>query len=443
MKKLFLGLLSFLLLFGAVHAQSGAKALNQAGNDLRAFNLDQVNNKAKLQEAVTAIDQAEEDASLAGDIKLWQTKGDVYNEVATQITQVRQLGLGSLDDLPKIDNPALEASAAYQKALGMAEKKFQTKDALKGLQAVQSNLYNMGIYAYEDGNFDKAYQDFNEVVNVHKVLKQNGEASTLDDETAYKDQLYVTGLAALNADKVDMAKPLFEELSKANYDKPAIYEALYKINADADREAAYKYLEQGRQKYPDDVSLLFAEINHFLRINKLDELIGKLKTAIEKEPDNVSLYSTLGNVYDNLYQKETEAGNTEKADQYFNDALKYYNTALEKEPEYTDATYSIGALYFNRAANKTKRLNELSNDFSKEGQKKYEVLKVEIEKEFDTALPYFVRVEKKDPNDVNTLIALKEIYARKNDFTTSNEFKARLEKAQAGEKNTSYFMDKQ
>ncbi|MCB0585832.1 MAG: hypothetical protein KDD06_10980, partial [Phaeodactylibacter sp.] len=271
-------------------------------------------------------------------------------------------------------------------------------------------------------------------------LKKEGEKSSLDAEDDYNNQLYITGLAALNGGQPEAAAEYFRKLYEMKYDKAAIYEALYKIEADKDIEAAYKYLEEGRKLFPDDVSLLFAEINHFLRINKLDELIGKLEMAIQKEPDNVSLYSTLGNVYDNLQQREMKDGNEEKAQEYFDKALKYYNQAVEKDPEYSDAVYSIGALYYNRAASMTQELNKYADDYSKEGLKKYEDLKDKIFKEFDKALPYFQKAEALNPSDMNTLIALKEIYARKDDLEMSNEFKERLEKVQNGEAiEASYF----
>ncbi|MBK6948506.1 MAG: hypothetical protein IPH16_10995 [Haliscomenobacter sp.] len=105
-----------------------------------------------------------------------------------------------------------------------------------------------------------------------------------------------------------------------------------------------------------------------------------------------------------------------------------------------DAIYSIGALYYNRAALLTKQMNALSDDYSKEGLKKYEELKTRIYAEFDKALPYFQRAEALDPNDVNTLIALKEIFAREKKLDISNEFKTRLETVQNGGKNAApYF----
>jgi tetratricopeptide (TPR) repeat protein len=283
---------------------------------------------------------------------------------------------------------------------------------------------------------------------------ENKEESMLESDETVNEQLYISGLAALNANELEAAASLFQRLKAAGSDKPAIYEALYKVEAadaldpnstlsreekNAILEKAYANLEEGRNRYPDDISILFAEINHFLQINKLDVLITKLEAALEKEPDNITLYTTMGNVYDNLYQREASEGTAEKANEYFKNSLDYYNQALAKDPSFTDATYSIGALYFNRAAKLTEGLATLEDDYSKEGQRKYEELQTRIAAEFSSALPYFIEVEKDKPMDLNTLIALKEIYARTNDLALSNEFKTRLEAVQAGETLESYF----
>ena len=186
-------------------------------------------------------------------------------------------------------------------------------------------------------------------------------------------------------------------------------------------------MQKGRTLYPDDSNLLFAEINSFLKKGKLNELIDKLKLAVAKEPNNMSIKTTLGNVYDNMCQKEWEKGDMVKAQEYFNESLKYYQEALDKEPSNVVALYSIGALYYNYAAIVSKEANKLSNDYSSAGTKKYKEKQAEMEAYFDKALPYFEQADKFDNKDVNTLIALKEIYAKKGKFDKSNEIKVRLE----------------
>ena len=203
---------------------------------------------------------------------------------------------------------------------------------------------------------------------------------------------------------------------------------------------AYSYLKEGRKLYPNDTALLFAEINHFLQTNETDQLISTLKLAIRKEPNNISLYTTLATVYDNIHQDAVRNGDAKKAEEYFNKALDRYNYALKKDIHNFDVVYSIGALYFNKAATMTNDLNDLSMDFSKEGMKKYDLKKKEMVQQFDLALPHFQKAESLRRNDMSTLIALKEIYAKKNDLKLMKEFKKRLEIVQNGGTNpTSYF----
>ncbi|TXB69530.1 tetratricopeptide repeat protein [Phaeodactylibacter luteus] len=435
MKKLIFALAAILMVFAA-QAQDGKKAVRKASSALGAFNLDQTNNRAKLQEAIDEIEVAVNDPETAKDAKTHLTKGEIYNEIANQYLIAAQLNQ-STEGLPKVDNAAEMAAGAYIKAYELAEKKWEIRDACKGMLQAQGHLSNAGVAAFQEtGDFAKAYKDFKMVLDLDEILKKEGEASSLPSDEEYNNQLYITGLAALNANEMDAAKMYFQKLYDMKYDKPAIYESLYKINAgddEASMEEAYKYLEEGRKLFPDEVSILFAEINHFLRLGKLDALIDKLKAAIDKEPENTSLYSTLGNVYDNLYQKEQQAGNEAKAEEYFSNSLDYYQQAIDKDPKYSDAIYSIGALYYNKAALMTQELNKYADDYSKEGLKKYEEIKEKVFAEFDKALPYFQRAEALNPSDLNTLIALKEIYARKDDLEKSNEFKERIDKVQAGE----------
>ena len=440
MKKVLLGLLSLFLLIGTAHAQDGKKEFKAAKKALGSFNLDQVNNRADLKTALESIEVAIKGSDTQNSADSWIVRGDIYNAVATQVITIREMNFGDENELPKVDNPAIIAMESYMKGMELADKKYHTKDALKGLQAVQGNLSQFGIFNYDAQKFEDSYNSFLGAVTIHNKLKEAGEQSSLDADDNLQYQEYLAGLAALNGKMMDKAGMHFSKLYEEKYDKPAIYEALYKLNAEKDLDTAYKYLEDGRAKHPDDISLLFAEINHFLKAGKLEELISKLQAALKQEPNNLSIYTTLGNVYDQLYQKEHEAGNDEKADEYFVEAKKYYEDASKIDDKYFDAIYSVGALHYNKAAFMAQELNELGKDLSKAGMKKYDAKRVELLEEFDKALPYFQSAEKVNPNDLNTLIALKEIYAKKDNFDLSNEFKERLEKVQGGGKvDKSYF----
>ena len=435
MKKLFIGFIALCLFVGTAAAQAtGKKAQKKAQAALNSHKVSTDSEPKDLKEAIEMIEVAMEDGEVSADSKAWKLKGEIYGAAVDFDVKAKVLNPAHAAVFP---DAAGNAYMAYKKLLEIGEKKWEKNAALDGMSGAASSISNSGVALYEAGDYTTAFNSFKTVLEIHNILKENGEKGVLETEDDYNNQLYITGLAALQAKDVMAAQTYFQELYDKKYDKAAVYEALYKVKSkEGDEEGALVVLEEGRKKFPDDVSLLFAEINHYLKENKLDVLVGKLKTAIEKEPDNVSLYSTLGNVYDNLFQKELEAGNEDKASEYFNNALDYYNQALEKKPDFQDAIYSIGALYYNKAAAKTKEMNELPINETK----RFEALQKESVELFDQALPYFKKAEKNDPNDLNTLIALKEIFARKNDFDTSNEFKTRLEKVQAGEANTTpYF----
>lgn len=439
MKKTLFALFTFLLITGVATAQDeGAKLAKSAGKLLTRYYQDPGNNSASLKEAKEKIDQAFQMSDAQALYSAWYTRGDIYGAIIKNESALRLID-------PKApfsgDNDALVSYDSYKKAYDLATKKFEKSDAIKGIMEIQNSLVELGVGKYETGQYEKAYLSFQAALQAHELLKANGQKSTLDDKERYTNQVYITALAAWQGKRCADAMPLFQSLITAGTDQPTAYEGLYTCKLESGDEAgAQAILAEGRKKFPEDSGLLFAEINAYLKAGRLDELTDRLKAAIAKEPTNTSLYVTLGNVYDNLYQRELQAKNETKATEYFEEAKKYYLQATERDPKNVDAVYSLGALYYNKAAVRTQDLNALPEDYSAAGIKKYDAIKKDINTLFDLALPYFQKAESLDANDMNTLIALNEIYARKEDETLSPEFKKRLDTVKGGGKNAkSYF----
>ena len=438
MRNLLLSALVALLAVSTAFAQSGEDKMKEATKAYDNYNTSR--DAVKLQEAVDAVMIAIEDPTVQGDYKSYIEAGDIYSAAINQYVQDRTLANNEPIE-PMVARAAATAADYYMKAYNMADKKGGKSAALKGLQTLQGNISNEGIYAIQDKNYTDSYEAFNKSVQVHEFLTQNGgESAFANDETKLNDERYYAALSAVLNENYDAAEPLFVTLYDAGYDDVGLYDGMYKVySGKGDMEKASKYLDEGRQKYPEETQLLFTEINYYLAQGKLDELTDKLKEAIAAEPENVSLYSTLGSVYDQLYQTK-RAEEPEAAAEYFENAKTNYEKGLEIEPNNSSLIYSLGALYYNRAAVMTNDLVELGNDFSKEGQAKYEEMEKQINAEFDIAYPYFQKAEKTDPNNLNTLNALKEIFARRDNYDASNEMKARIERVQAGEKiEKSYF----
>lgn len=438
MKKLFSALVGILLIGGVAFAQDpvdGAKLAKQAGKALTSYNMDPVGNKGKLDEAIEKISAALKTPEAQASASAWITKGDIYakrlgNDQGMQAINPKHEFTG--------DNDALEAFEAYAKALSIPEiKKFEKSDAVKGISVVQSGMLQIGGNKFGMEKYDKAYASYAGVIAAHDILKGAKTPSALDDASLYNEVNYYAGVLASEAKMYKEAIPYLEKV--AALDSVKAYTPLYNAKLGmGDKAGAEKILTEGRKKFPNDSGLLFAEINAYLTEGRLSELTDRLKEAIAKEPTNVGLYTTTGNVYDNLAQAMTKEKKDAEAMKYQDEAAAMYNKALQMDPSNAFATYGLGQIYYNRAAAKIAELIAVSSDNTKEGQKKYDILKKESNDLFDQALPYFQKAEALDPNDTNTLVALKEIYARKED-DLSLEFKKRLEVVNGGGKNTSYF----
>lgn len=412
--------------------ETPGQAFKKAKRSLGSYNLDPQSNAEKLDEAWDLINIAVTGDAEKADPEVWILKGQIAYEIANKNYIAISLNPNAE---PKSPGIIAEGFEAFKKGLAISEKRYHRRDALKGISDCINLLNVMAITGYQSEDIVMAHKGFLYVVEAHDILVKQEQKSPLE-EAGYLDAKF--SAAATCGDFADQATCLryLTELKDANYENPFIYDLLYNAYLESDKDKAVKFLEEGRKKHPDATSLLFTEINHYLMEGRLDQLVDKLKLAIEVEPTNKSLYLTLGNVYDNLFQRGQGDEATEgEADQYFDLALKYYEKALELDPNYTDAVYSMGALYYNRAALYTQELNLLAEDYSREGLRKYDELKKKVDGEFDKALPYFQKAEKLAPNDLNTLVALREIYARKNEIELSTEFKRRLDNVQAGGTN--------
>ena len=432
MKKLLFILTSLFFIVGLNAQDDAEKTLKKATRLLSSYNLSPSTSGDKLIEAQDLLDKAMSSGELKGNSKAYLAQGQIYNELLNKDVQALVLNQESELLYPEA---AMKAFEGFKNALQYAEKGYEKNDALKGIGGMLNNVNYMGSIYYQRQKFADAYTAFNATLEGDALLKSNSEGALFETKEEIQEQTYYAGVAALSADMTDEASAKFESLYADSYANAGLYEALYKLKQDSDPDGAAEILVKGREIFPDDVGLLYAEINYYLAAGKLNDLIDKLKIALEKESDNLSVMTTLGNVYDQLYQKELAAGNEQKSKEYFDGALKYYNMALDKDADYFDAHYSIGALYYNKAASLTTEMNALSEDYSKEGSAKYEKAKAAMGDMFAKALPFFKKAESLKGDDLNTLIALKEIYARQNDFESSNKYKALIESQSPEEGN--------
>ncbi|MFN0035500.1 MAG: hypothetical protein ACKVUS_10545 [Saprospiraceae bacterium] len=445
MKKVLFALAAFVLITATASAQDdGAKLAKSAGKALAAYNQDPAGNGSKLAEAKTKIDQALQAPEAQALTSAWIIKGDVYSTRIINESAMRQIN-------PKAtlsgDNDALEALNAYKTAYEKPEaKKYEKEQAVDGIVSVQGHLINMGVIKYNAKEYDKAFFSFKAALESHDILKANKKKSALDDPKDYDEQVFFTGFMAILANRCNDVVSYYEILYKKGTDSVTVYDGLFSCKMELKDEAgAVKILEEGRKKFPEASSLLFSEINYYLGKGRLSELTGRLEQAIKKEPGNVSLYRTLGDVYNNLFtalledSTKTQEQKLPKLKEYADLAKTNFKIAVAKEPNNADANYSLGALLYNETNILAQDMN--ATDFNTAaGKKRYQELKVQMLAGVDEALKYFQTAESLAPNDQSTLAALVQAYGRKEDETLYMEFKKRLDVLKKGGTNAaSYF----
>ncbi len=431
MKKLLLIFIGMTLALGSMNAQSPKSMYKKAKKLLSNYYFNPGENEKNLYEAADLINQALQDSVMASERKVWIVKGKIFNELANNEVKKKILDPNYKIAYP---NAAIEAFDAFAAAYEKCEKSRHKKEVLKLLKETENHLNNIAAYEFQDKNYSKAFDNFIRTCKAFHMFKEAGkeDQSRLADPKLRKEQKLYTGYSAYYGGKKDKAEHFFMELAEAGTDQPFVYEALFNINLEkGNKEEALKYLDEGRKLFPNDTGLLFAEINYYIKEGKLDVLTAKLKKAIELDPENVTVYTTLGSVYDQLHTKAFEAGDTAKTKEYFNLAMKYFTKATEIDSTNFDAIYSIGALYYNSAANYTKEINKYANDFSAEGTKKYNELKAKMVDLFTQALPYFEKAYSINDKDLSVLQALSEIYARKDMLDKSNIYREKLKAAKA------------
>jgi len=371
MKKLFtIGVLAALTM-APVMAQKGKVATAQ-------INL-QSGELAKAKENIDVAFGNEEVQALP---KAWITKGDIYKGIYEQREAHKDIWAAN-------PNALTTAKEAYLKAFEIEANPKKKKDVKDGLNAVGGHFYNEGIANFSKSDWEGAYNNFKNTLEISEFLYKNEMATTVDTQ-AY----FVVALSGYNSQHLDEAQSAGEKLFSLGDKREVIYTILIDIYKQKGLKDKYeKTLSEGRAQYPQSLDLLYKEINFYLENDKLDVLEEKLNQAIQLDPSNHTLYQALANVHDRKGDKEG--------------ALAMYDKAIAANPEYYEAYYNKAIVYFNDAMAIIEKMNDEFDN------KKYEALKAQREVLLkEKALPLLQKAHQLKPDDENVTKALKEVYAR-------------------------------
>lgn len=299
-------LLVLLAVLISVNASAQKAAVQTAINYYRYEDLD----KAK-----EAIDGACTNESSMGMSKAWYYRGLIYHALHESTNaKFAALKPGALD----------EARKSYEKTIELDAKNEYKEDILKRLEILASQSLNGGVDMYRESKFAESMKYFQTSAEINK--KYFNRLDTL--------AIYNGGLAADKSGDVTTALNNFKLLTDANYGGAKLFSLMANMYlTQKDTANALMTINQGRQKYPEDGTLITQGLNIYLSSGRDKEAYAQNEDALKSDPNNAVLYYIKGNLADKLGKHD--------------EAVGAYKKALEIKADYFDAAYNLGAMFFN------------------------------------------------------------------------------------------------
>ncbi len=340
------------------------------------------NKNGQYDKAKESIDKAIAHEKTRDDAKTWMYRGIIY------------LNIVYSDQFKDTDPQALDKSLeSFQKAMEL-DKEDDLKQEIEiypRVEAIGQQYFSHGVEDFNNQDYTKAALDFRKAYDVGQMVNKVDTLALLN-----------AALSSIRSENYPQALDYYQQLLDIQFSEPDVYKNMamaYRNMEDLDNMMAI--LKVGREKYPEDSGLLLEEINSYLAQGKGARVVDDLKSLVEKDPTNYSIFFVLGTIYGD----ETNEAMYDK-----DKAEMYYEKAIELNPDYYDAIYNLGALYINES----NKLQVTANDLPLNETEKYNQITEEANAIIKKALPYLEKANELQPNNEETIAVLKSIYSRFN-----------------------------
>jgi len=275
-------------------------------------------------------------------------------------------------------------------AKGKVKSKYSKdiKSYLKEYYQFQPNLIGFGAFQFGKEDFLGAVKTFEAYLAIPKMPLMNNE---LKMDSTYDMITYYTGVAAANAKKHDLSIKYFESMKDKKYQLSGVYQNLSSEYLALKDTANYmKTIKEAIEKLPKEPWFLQNLINFDIKINKIQDALTYLNTAIEREPNFAQYQFVKGQLYLTL--------------ENFDEANKAFNKAIELDPSKPDIYAELGRSYYNKAV-------KMAIDAAKiKDTNLYNKEKKNIDEIFKLAIPYYKKAVELNPKEVEYKIPLKKLY---------------------------------
>ncbi len=345
----------------------------------RAYELASIEN---YEEARSAIDLAVQDEITGKNPQAWYLRSFIYKELFFKESEGGD---------PKKAN-SLRNSSIYSAEQGIEldvnnEYTPQCKEILNLMYG--TILQNEGAVKMQQGKFREAIQA------IRYYIDGLGE-----DAPNYTDAIFYMGYGYSNLGMVDSAAVYYEKARELNYPDPLVYYNLSIIYENRRKEKeSIDVINEGIEKFPDEVILYEGKITILLSFNKLENVEPLIKTYVEKFDETADAMLVIGTIYERL---ENQFPN--QKDKYFGLRVQALERALALDPNDFTANYNLGIAYFNKGVDIVKKA-EYDLDLEK-----VMMMLEEVAQLFENAKPYMEKAHRINATNTSAMKALEGIY---------------------------------
>ncbi|MDR2472013.1 MAG: hypothetical protein LBD53_00435 [Tannerella sp.] len=360
--------------------------------------------KPNFTEAKAKIKAALEHPETKDDAKTWFTAGDIESRLFD--SENLKLPLGQTPNSAIMYGALFEVYPYFLKAYELDKipdakgkvKPKVTKDMQAIMQANMPYYMNGAIYYFEQKDYKKSYQFFNQMIEIKDgtLIKEGVKPPKKDEEVPVDSQyvfaVYYAAIAAIQSNDSQAAIATLTRASKQDFNQNEMLQYLgeeyRKLNDTLNLE---KTMLEGLALFPTEQHFIINLINIYLHSDRHKEALTLLEKAIQADPTSAQLYDVAGRIYETSYKDDVKAE-------------ELYLKSIELDPDVAESQSNLGRIYFNRAVAQLDMANEISD------MKKYNEEKEKAKELFKKALPYYEKSFKLNSDIPENLFALRNIY---------------------------------
>ena len=263
-------------------------------------------------------------------------------------------------------------------------------------------LIAVGFEAYQNNDPSTAYDMFVAHCNIPelKMMQDNPEeAAKLLRDSSYYTCIYYAGRFAYEAGRYDEAVATLERMNSEHASSNAIRkeiiyanEYIYQIFMEQkDTVKAVASIKESINLFPEEPWFMQNLINLYINSGQEDKAIEYLDLAIAREPHVGQYYNSKGSILARVGR--------------FEESFAAFEKAIEKEPNNALFLETLGFAYVELGS-------KLNDDAAYLDAKEYAKAKVEIDKAFNNALPYFEKAYELEPDNYEYKRSLRSLYYR-------------------------------